>query len=64
MIRVEVARVDVDRRELDFRLVARKKRAEAKGKLKPGKRSGKSKKCGKPTKPKAGRPTKKRRRRR
>jgi ribonuclease R len=64
VIRVCVAHVDVDRRELDFRLVARKKRAEAKGKLKPGKRSGKSAKHGKPHKPKAKHFGKKQRRRR
>jgi ribonuclease R len=62
LIRVSVARVDVDRRELDFRLVARKKRAEAKGKgkLKTGKRSSKTGKSARPHKPRKGSPPKKR----
>jgi ribonuclease R len=54
VIRVTVAHVDVDRRELDFRLVARKKRAEGKGKPKRGK----------PTKGKKGTTIKKRGKRR
>ncbi len=58
VIRVSVARVDIDRREMDFRLVARKKRAEAPGRIKLGKRPPKAKKTGPPASPK--KPTKKR----
>lgn len=64
VIRVSVARVDVDRRELDFRLVARKKKAEPRGRIKLGKRSGKPKKGGKPHKGKHGAGDKKRGKRR
>lgn len=46
-LRVAVARVDVDRRELDFRLVKRLKRPPAPEKLKAGKRKSKDKSKGK-----------------
>jgi hypothetical protein len=37
MVRVEVARVDIDRRELDFRIVQKKRRLPPPGKISRGK---------------------------
>jgi ribonuclease R len=46
LVRVEVARVDVDRRELDFRIVERKRRSPL-SKATPASRDGRGRKGGK-----------------